>query len=74
MFFGAIAAIGLLIAFALYDTDLATARFAAVQSWATHNFGWLFVATANVLLVASGFIAITRIGDIRLGGADARPA
>ncbi|MBH0113428.1 BCCT family transporter [Novosphingobium sp. YJ-S2-02] len=74
VFFGAIIAIGLLIAFALYDTELATARFAAVQSWATHNFGWLFVGTANVLLVASGFIAITRIGDMRLGGADAKPA
>ncbi|WP_239026450.1 BCCT family transporter [Novosphingobium decolorationis] len=73
MFFGAIAAIGGLIVFALYDTDVATARFEAIQAFATHNFGWLFVATANVMLVTSAFLAISRIGHVRLGGADAKP-
>ncbi|MCJ2187589.1 BCCT family transporter [Novosphingobium beihaiensis] len=74
VFFGAIAAIGLLIAFALFDTSAAATRFQAIQSWATHNFSWLLVGTVNILLVACGYLAFSRLGHVRLGGPDAKPA
>ncbi|AIT81153.1 BCCT family transporter [Novosphingobium pentaromativorans] len=74
VFFGAIAAIGLLILFALFDTDVAEARFATIQSFATHNFGWLLVLTVNVMLIACGYLAFTSLGNVRLGGRDAKPA
>ncbi|MCJ2182171.1 BCCT family transporter [Novosphingobium sp. 1949] len=74
VFFGAIAAIGALIAFALYDTTVAAARFQAIQDWATHSFGWLLVGTVNVLLIACAYFAFSRLGNVRLGGRDAKPA
>jgi len=73
VFFGAVIAIGALIAFALFNADEATQRFAAIQSFATHNFGWLLVLTVDVMLVACALLAFSRSGDIRIGGKDARP-
>ncbi|MXP26595.1 BCCT family transporter [Altererythrobacter indicus] len=73
VFFGAIGLIALLIAFAVFDTHEAEARFGAVQSFATHNFGWLFVLTVDILLVCCGYFAFTRAGTLRLGGPRARP-
>ncbi len=74
VFFGAVAAIGALIVFALGNADKAAQRFGAIQAYATHNFGWLLVATVDVLLVTCGYLAFTRIGDLRLGGRDAKPS
>jgi choline/glycine/proline betaine transport protein len=73
VFFGAILAIGGLILFAILDAGTAGEDFAAVQSFATHNFGWLLVLTANVMLIASAVMAFSRTGHVRLGGDDARP-
>lgn len=74
VFFGAIAAIGALIVGALVNAHEAAARFGAVQAFATHNFGWLLVATVDILLVACAYLAFSRLGNIRLGGRNARPA
>ena len=74
VFFGAIAAIGALMAFALLNADVAAERFDQIQSFATHNFGWLLVGTANIILILCAYLAFTRLGDIRLGGPTARPA
>ena len=73
VFFGAIGLIAVLIAAAVFDSDGAAARFSAVQSVATANFGWLLVMVVNILLITCGFIAFTRLGKVRLGGADASP-
>lgn len=73
VFFGAIGVIGLLIAFALFDTSAAAARFGAIQAWATHSFGWLLVATVNIMLITCGYLAFSKLGKIRLGGPDAKP-
>ncbi|MXP29644.1 BCCT family transporter [Porphyrobacter algicida] len=73
VFFGAIAVIGLFILAAFANPDLAAERFGAVQSVATHSFGWLLILTVNILLVACIFLAVTRTGELRLGGKDAKP-
>ncbi|AKH44019.1 choline/glycine/proline betaine transport protein [Altererythrobacter atlanticus] len=73
VFFGAISLIGLLILFALYDTNAAAERFNAVQLWATSNFGWLLVLTVNILLICCVYMAFSRMGGIRLGGRGAKP-
>jgi choline/glycine/proline betaine transport protein len=73
VFFGAIGVIALLILFALLNADVAEVRFAAIQSYATRNFGWFLVLVANVVLIASAAMAITRTGNVRLGGKDAKP-
>jgi choline/glycine/proline betaine transport protein len=73
VFFGAIAAIGLLVAFAVFNADVAAERFGAIQAAATNSFGWLLVLTVNILLVVCGVLAFMRSGDVRLGGKDAKP-
>jgi len=73
VFFGAIAAIALLILFAILNADFAAERFGAIQGFATRNFGWFLVLVANILLIASAVMAFSRTGDVRLGGKDARP-
>lgn len=42
-------------------------------NWVLTNFGWLFVVAADVFLVLSLFIAVSRFGRIRLGQDDAEP-
>ncbi|RKF21700.1 BCCT family transporter [Altericroceibacterium spongiae] len=73
VFFGAIGLIGLIILFAVFNADQAESSFGAIQSAATHNFGWFFVLTADILLVFCGYFAISRAGHIRLGGPRAKP-
>ncbi|MCW9706186.1 BCCT family transporter [Aliifodinibius sp. 1BSP15-2V2] len=47
--------------------------FTAVQSFISDNGGWLFIISVSTFLVFSIVIAFSRLGNIRLGGADARP-
>ncbi|MBV1918640.1 MAG: BCCT family transporter [Sphingomonadaceae bacterium] len=72
VFFGAIGAITLLILFSVFNADRAADHFEAIQAFATHNFGWLLVLIVNVLLICAGLMAFSRMGDIRLGGQDAK--
>lgn len=73
VFYGAIALILGLLGFALFNLDQAETLFGAIQRGATVNFGWLLVLTANLMLIGCLYIATTRLGDIRLGGAEAKP-
>jgi choline/glycine/proline betaine transport protein len=73
VFYGAIAVIVALLAFALVNHTEAEAIFAAIQQYATINFGWLLVLTVNVLLGTCAVIAFSKLGNVRLGGADAEP-
>ncbi|PEQ14493.1 choline transporter [Novosphingobium sp. PC22D] len=73
VFYGAIGLIVALLAFAFINLAEAETVFGAIQQYASTNFGWLLVATVNVMLVTCGFIAVTRLGNVRLGGAEAVP-
>ncbi|MEZ5735000.1 MAG: BCCT family transporter [Novosphingobium sp.] len=73
VFYGAIGLITALLATALLNLHKAEATFLAIQKFATMNFGWLLIMTANILLVTCGYLAATRHGDVRLGGCAARP-
>lgn len=73
VFYGAIGLIALLLGAAIWNAAGAEAAFGAIQRSITTNFGWLLVLTANLLLVACGWMALSRLGTIRLGGADAKP-
>ncbi len=73
VFYGAIALILALLGFALFNLDRAEILFGSIQRVATINFGWLLVLTANLMLIGCLYIAMTRLGDVRLGGAAAKP-
>lgn len=42
-------------------------------AWITATFGWFFILSANVFIVASLFFAFSRFGRIRIGGKEAKP-
>jgi choline/glycine/proline betaine transport protein len=47
--------------------------FAAGREWVVTNLGWFFILGVNVWLAFLLWVAISRYGEIRLGGQDARP-
>jgi len=47
--------------------------FGALQSWITATFGWFYLLSASLLLVAVLYLCFSATGRIRLGGTDARP-
>ncbi len=73
VFYGAIAIIIALLGFALVNADGAEELFLSLQRMASINFGWLLILTVNILLGTSVFIAVSKLGEIRLGGPDAKP-
>jgi len=73
VFYGAIGLIAALLATALLNLDKSEAAFSAAQNYATANFGWLLIMTANLMLIACAYLALTSLGKVRLGGADAKP-
>jgi glycine betaine transporter len=72
--FGVAAA--LVLAFLVWgavDSDSMTTGTSKVLSWITGNFGWMFVLVSAGFLILSGYLAVTRYGNIRLGPDDSTP-
>ncbi len=42
-------------------------------TWVTDNFGWLFVLTSAGFVLFSGYLALARYGNIKLGPDDSEP-
>ena len=53
--------------------DSAGAAFSELRIWITTKFDWLFMISMNIFVLFSLFIACSRLGNVRLGGADAKP-
>lgn len=51
----------------------ATTLFGNVRVWLTTNLDWLFMITTNLVFVFCLVVAISPLGKVRLGGADAKP-
>jgi glycine betaine transporter len=43
------------------------------MSWVTGSFGWLFILTSAAFVLFSGYLALSRYGNIKLGPDDAVP-
>ena len=70
------ASAGFLIAFlalTLIFKDDAEKFFQDALSFIGDNFGWFYILSANIFLVAIIFFGFSRFGRIRLGGQDAKP-
>jgi choline/glycine/proline betaine transport protein len=61
----------LFVALTLGLGDQAAAVYDAVFRFINATFGWFYVATANVVLVALVFFAFSKYGKIRIGGPQA---
>ncbi|MDA0706223.1 MAG: BCCT family transporter [Proteobacteria bacterium] len=53
--------------------DSAGAAFSAMRVWITSKFDWLFMISMNVFVLFSLYVAFSKLGNVRLGGADAKP-
>ena len=72
-FFISLFLISTFIGITLVNLDTANNLFNATQSFIANNFGWLIVLSANGFLIFCIWMAISQFGEIRLGGADAKP-
>ncbi len=58
---------------ALVFQEGATKFFGDARVWLTTNLDWLFMITANFVVLFCLFVAASPLGKVRLGGADAKP-
>ncbi|MDP0502016.1 MAG: BCCT family transporter [Verrucomicrobiota bacterium JB022] len=61
------------VAVTLIFHDRMNQVFTSLQTWIATMGGWFFVATTNIILVFVLYLLISRYGDIRIGGHDAKP-
>ncbi len=60
-------------AFALFNLEVANQVFVSVKSAIVSNFDWLFILSSNFFIGVSLFVAFSKLGNVRIGGVDARP-
>ncbi|OAB61679.1 hypothetical protein AY599_19105 [Leptolyngbya valderiana BDU 20041] len=65
--------IALVVATLLIPGEDVGAFFGAVKDWIGTRFGWLYVATMTALLAFVAWLALSRLGSIKLGGDDEKP-
>jgi choline/carnitine/betaine transport len=59
--------------FSLTAYDTFTATVTNAFNWTTDNFGWMFALCAVLFLSVCVLIAISSVGNIKLGGKNAKP-
>ncbi|RFU12376.1 BCCT family transporter [Rhodobacteraceae bacterium W635] len=67
---------GLIVVFVLYGvlfSGEAETQFSRAQGWLIDSFGWFYVLAASFMLGFVIWLGLSRLGEIRLGGDDARP-
>ncbi len=73
VFFGSLIMIVLLVAFAGLAPELAAQRFGALQDWVTAKAGWFYVLAVAGFLVFAVWLAVSRLGDVKLGKDHSEP-
>lgn len=73
VFWPAIALILTLIIFTWVLGDQANDMFTSAQTAMSDFGGWFFILSVNVFLLFSLYLAFSRLGNIRIGGKDAKP-
>ncbi len=51
----------------------ATKLFGGLRVWLTTNLDWLFMISTNLVFIFCVVVALSPLGKVRLGGADAKP-
>ena len=63
----------LLIGLTLYNPEYANVMLRGLKDKITGNFNWFFILSANFFLVFPIYLMCSRLGEIRLGGPEAKP-
>lgn len=61
------------IAWTISNPATAQTMFENTLDFITRNAGWFFVLGANLFIIASLYFALSRFGDLKIGGNDAQP-
>ncbi|MDA0680843.1 MAG: BCCT family transporter [Proteobacteria bacterium] len=61
------------VAGTLIFLDTAGVAFANLKVWITTKFDWTFMISMNVFVLFCIYIAVSKLGRVRLGGPDAKP-
>src|SRR6056297_58054 len=73
VFIGSALAVVGFVTFGSLWPETASNLFHSAQGFIVERFGWFYVLTASVLLVAVLWLMVGPYGRIRLGGEDSRP-
>ncbi|MDX6752110.1 choline BCCT transporter BetT [Geminicoccaceae bacterium 1502E] len=73
VFFGSALLILAFVLFAMVAPERAEAIFKAMQSWITDGFGWFYVLAVAIFLLFVIGLAISSVGDIKLGPDHSEP-
>lgn len=63
----------LFVLFTLIFQDPAASAFGAIQAFIAGTLGWFLILTVSFFLIFTIYIAFSKLGNVRLGGPDARP-
>ena len=58
---------------ALTNQEAAAAFFGWLRPWLTSTFDWFLMLSVNVMILFCFVLALTPLGNVRIGGKDARP-
>lgn len=61
------------VALTLINLDSATMMFEYIKQWITTTLGWMLILFIQGFLIFCAYLALSRFGHIRIGGAGARP-
>ncbi|MBY5163758.1 BCCT family transporter [Salsipaludibacter albus] len=61
------------IAYTLIFQEQASAVFESILAFVNDSFGWFYILSANIFVLACLFFAFSRYGKIRIGGPEAKP-
>src|SRR5690554_4358811 len=59
--------------YALINVDRASRMFDSLNSFITSRFDWFFILTSSFLILVCFILAISKYGNIRIGGYDSKP-
>lgn len=73
IFFGSAAVTIAFVLATVVFTSWVDERFGDMSEWITTNIGWVFILGVTTFLLFLIWISLSRYGNVRLGGTDARP-
>ncbi len=63
----------LFVLFTLLFQEPAETVFGSIQSFITDSLGWFLIVSVSFFLIFAVYIAFSKLGNVRLGGPNARP-
>jgi choline/glycine/proline betaine transport protein len=73
VFYGSVIVIGIFVAVGVFAPGQAGAVFGAIQAWILQTFGWFYLLSVGIFLLAVVMLCFGRFGQLKLGPDDSVP-